>query len=163
MTLGHGSQMPHSFNSARGWPCFSHTLSGFHSVRFPKTSEWVFDFEKNIGINFWSSKSQTGSKTCFFKFIKPRHPWTRTYNLISRALFRNVGMDFCFKNFPKMSCFLLYNWQISHINSKYNLFKFYINLTKLKIQNGWLLTSVGKKTWWHEFEICHLQTILVFL
>ena len=61
---------------------------------FRKRQNEFLTSEKNVGINFWSSKSQTGSKTCFFKFIKPRHPWTRTYNSISRALFRNVGMDF---------------------------------------------------------------------
>ena len=61
---------------------------------FQKRQNEFLTSEKNVGINFCSSKSQTGSKTCFFKFMKPRHPWTRTYNSISRALFRKVGVDF---------------------------------------------------------------------
>ena len=40
---------------------------------------------------------------------------------------------------------------------------FSINLTKFKIQNGWLVTGVGKKTCRHEFDICYQRTILVFL
>ena len=60
----------HRFNSGRGWSCLSHTLSGFHFVRFPKTSESVFDFRKECRNQLcWSSKSQTGSKTCFSKFL----------------------------------------------------------------------------------------------
>ena len=37
---------------------------------FQKGQNEFLTLEKNVGINFWSSKSQTGSKTCFFKFIK---------------------------------------------------------------------------------------------
>ena len=79
-----------------------------------------------------------------------------TFSIASRT-------KFVWSHGLKMSCFLLCKQQLSHIYSKYNLCKFHINLTKLKVQNGWLLTGVEKKTWWHEFEICHLQTILVFL
>ena len=44
----HTSQIPHSFNSARSWQCLTRMLSGFHSLRFPKMSEWVFDFGEEI-------------------------------------------------------------------------------------------------------------------
>ena len=48
-------------------------LTPFHGSTlsdFRKRQNEFLTSEKNVGINFWSSKSQTGSKKCFFKFIK---------------------------------------------------------------------------------------------
>ena len=34
---------------------------------FPERQNEFLTSEKNVGINFWSSISQAGTKTCFFK------------------------------------------------------------------------------------------------
>ena len=53
--------------------------------------------------------------------------------------------------------------KLAHTNCRYNLCRFFINLMKLKIWNQWLVASLGTKTWWQEFNICHLWKILIFL
>ena len=45
-------------------------LTRFQVSNLPDFRERQNEFltsEKNVGINFWSSRSQTGTKTCFFK------------------------------------------------------------------------------------------------
>ena len=62
---------------------------------FRKRQNEFLTSEKNVRINFWPSKSQTGSKTCFFKFTKHViHELAHVTRYLGRDLFRNVGMDF---------------------------------------------------------------------
>ena len=77
MTLGQANQIPRIFNhylqvsiqQEVDRVCLTHfqvsTLSDFW-----KHQNEFLTSENNVGINFWSSKSQTWSKTCFLKFVK---------------------------------------------------------------------------------------------